>query len=169
MNEHQDDLNIDKNLKILCESDNPYEFNLDNFIDKNGRQMHLKHKHEEFASLMERQGLIRVNGYRCSIEKFGLEVFNSGGWLQHLSGLEKQKTELELKTQEKETLDIEIKVLQKDKLIYEKTIREQNDRIRNLTEKLKFVSLMQKYWWVIVTCIGIGWALGEILDRLGLT
>lgn len=68
-----------------------------------------------------------------------------------------------------DSLDLEIKLLQKRKLEYEEKIREQNDRIRNLTEKLKFISLIQKYWWVIVTCIGIGWYLGEVLDKLGLS
>lgn len=35
------------------------------------------------------------------------------------------------------------------------------------TEKLKWVSLIQKYLFVIVTCIGIGWSSGELLDKLG--
>ncbi|WP_299255310.1 hypothetical protein [uncultured Lacinutrix sp.] len=169
MTEHQNDINIDVNLKILCESDNPYEFDLKNFVDEKGRQIHLRHRYQEFASLMEREGLIRTSVHRCSVEKFGLKVFNSGGWLEYLSNQEKQETELELKIQEKEILDTEIKLLQKNKLKYEETIREQNDRIRNLTEKLKWVSLIQKYWWVIVTCIGVGWSLGELLDKLGWT
>jgi len=169
MTEHQDDINIDINLKILCESDNPYEFILNKFTDKKGRPIHLKQRHEEFASLMEREGLIRVTGSRCSVEKFGLEVFNSGGWLKHLSNKEKQQTELELKSQEKESLDIEIKLLQKDKLKYEETIREQSDRIRNLTEDLKFVSLIQKYWWLISACIGLGWSISEIIEKIRLT
>ena len=169
MTENQNDINIDNNLKIICESENPYKFILSHFIDAKGNRLDLKSNHERFAELMEREGLIRgTNGF-CSIERFGLKVFNSGGWLEYLSNQEKQETEFELKKQEKELLDTEIKLLQKNKLKYEETIREQNDRIRNLTEKLKWVSLIQKYWWVIVTCIGAGWSLGELLHKLGWT
>lgn len=67
---------------------------------------------------------------------------------------------------DKDNLDLEIKVLQKDNFEYQKTIREQNDRIRNLTEKLQFVNLIKQYWWLIGACIGLGWFLGEILEKI---
>ncbi|WP_338731410.1 hypothetical protein [Mangrovimonas cancribranchiae] len=93
------------------------------------------------------------------------DFISSGGFTKIKSDI---KTDSDIEKQ-KNKLDLEIKILQKDKLEYEETIREQNDRIRNLTEDLKFISLIQKYWWVILTCIGIGWSLGEILDKLGWT
>jgi hypothetical protein len=128
MTEHQDDLNIETNLKIICESKNPYEFDLSNFVDKKGRQIHLKHRHEEFASLMEQQGLIRINGSRCSVEKFGLKVFKSGGWLKYLSDLEKNHTELELKKLEKEELELEL-------LKHQNKIKDKEREIIKLTAK----------------------------------
>lgn len=168
MNEHQDDLDINKNLKILCESSNTSEFDLTNFINKNGRKMHSSNESEKFTELMVREGLIRVFGDFCALEKKGFEIFNSGGWLNYLSNQEKQESELELKQKENETLDRDIKLLQKDKLIYNETIREQKNRIRNLTEELKFISLIQKYWWFIGACLGLGWFLGEILKKIEL-
>ena len=158
------DIDIDRNLKILCASENPYEFDLSNFIDKNGRQIHLKKRHEEFASLMEEKGLIRVNGFKCAVKKFGLEVFKYGGWLKYISDQEKQENELELKQRENENLDSEIKLLQKDKLLYEQKIRAQNDRIRNLEEQIKFVNLLKQYWWFIGVCITIGIFLVKVWD-----
>lgn len=166
MIQHQDDTNIDKNLKILCESENPYEFRLDNFVDEKGKQIQIKYRFEEFAYLMEREGLIRVKGSYCAVEKFGVNVYNSGGWLKYINTQEEKKTELELKSQDNEILDKEIKILQKGKLLHEETIREQNDRIRNLTEELKLMSLLQKYWWVIASCVVLGWSLAEILERI---
>ena len=116
--------------------------------------------------ISESEGLIekRSRTY-IGLTKKGFDIQKSGGWLKHLETLESDKQKL----LDKDNLDLEIKVLQKDNFEYQKTIRAQNDRIRNLTENLKFVSLIQKYWWVIVTCIGLGWSLGEILDKLGWT
>lgn len=164
MTEHQDDIDIDRNLKILCESKNTTEFDLTDFIDKNGRQMYSSNESKAFADLMQREGLIRVFGDFCALEKFGLKVCNSGGWLKYLSDKEKQETELELKTQEKDKLDLEIKSLQKENFEYQQTIREQNDRIRNLDEQIKFISLIKLYWWLIPILISIGVFLKVLWD-----
>jgi ERCC4-related helicase len=164
MIEHQDDLDIDRNLNLLCESNNTSQFCLTNFINKNGKQMHTSNESKKFAELMVREGLIRVFGDFCSLERFGLSVFKKGGWLKYLSNQEKEKTELELKTQEKELLDTEIKILQKGKLEYEETIRAQNDRIRNLEEKIKFISLIKLYWWLIPSFITIGFLIAKGWD-----
>jgi hypothetical protein len=166
MIEHQDDLNIDKNLKILCESENPYEFDLNKFVDKNGNRIHLKYRHEEFASLMERQGLIRVNGFRCSVEKFGLEVFNSGGWLKYLSDQEKQETELELKIQVKETLELENLKLQKEAAEYKKSIRSLENQIRSLTiDNLRLGNWDIRFRWLIaVITFLIGFIIKYFID-----
>ncbi|MCD8433575.1 hypothetical protein LNJ05_12460 [Tenacibaculum finnmarkense genomovar ulcerans] len=69
-------------------------------------------------------------------------------------------------TNKKSKLEINNLELQKENLEYQKDIREQNDRIRNLTEELKLISLIQKYWWLIGACIGLGWFLGEILEKI---
>ena len=55
MIEHQDDIDLDRNLKILCESDNTSQFDLTFFINKDGRQMQSSNESKQFASLMERE------------------------------------------------------------------------------------------------------------------
>lgn len=55
-------------------------------------------------------------------------------------------------------------ILQNQKLKFEETIRNQEQRIRDLEERNHFLNLLQKYWWVIVTSIGIGLGLAELLD-----
>ena len=150
MTEHQNDINIDVNLKILCESDNPYEFDLNNFVDEKGRNIHLRYRYQEFASLMEREGLIRTSVHRCSVERFGLKVFKSGGWLEHLSNQEKHETELELKIQEKESLELENLKLQKEASEYQKSIRGLESKIRNLTrDSLRLGNWDIKFRWLI--------------------
>lgn len=167
MEEYQDDLNIDRNLKILCESDNQYEFSLNNFVDKNGKQIHLRYKQEEFARLMILQGLIRVNGYRCSVEKFGIEVFNSGGWLKYLSDQEKQKTEQGLKKQEKEKLELENLKLQKEAAEYQKSIQGLESHIRILTrDNLRLGNWDIRFRWLIaIITFLIGFIVKYFIDN----
>lgn len=49
---------------------------------------------------------------------------------------------------------------------YQKTYREQEQRIRDLTEQLNGWSLIQKYWWALLTCVGLGAGIGKILSNL---
>lgn len=65
----------------------------------------------------------------------------------------------ELSKQKKERLE----ELSLDQLEFQKTIREQEQRIRNLTEELKFLSLLQRYWWVILVSSGLGISVGKWL------
>jgi hypothetical protein len=106
---------------------------------------------------------IEFEGNPCFMKNGITERFlKNGGFTKIESDLNSESDLLKAK----ENLDSEIKHLQKDKLKYEETIRDQNDRIRNLTEDLRFISLIQKYWWLIGACIGLGWFLGEILDKI---
>jgi hypothetical protein len=68
------------------------------------------------------------------------------------------------KSDDKAQLETEILKLQKDSLEYQFTIREQQDRIRNLEEQNKFIELLKGYWWVFLICIGIGAGLLELWD-----
>ncbi|PIB31281.1 hypothetical protein [Maribacter sp. 4G9] len=109
---------------------------------------------------------VEIEGNPCLVKNGITErFFKNGGFTKIESEL---NSESDL-SKTKENLDLEIKHLQKDKFVYEQKIRVQNDRIRNLTEDLKFISLIQKYWWFIGACIGLGWLLGEILGKIGLT
>jgi hypothetical protein len=92
------------------------------------------------------------------------EIILNGGWLKQLNS-ENQKSE---NAELKERLDKELKILQKESLEYQKTIREQSDRIRNLDEQIKILSLLKEYWWFIGVCIIFGGLLKEFLERIGI-
>ncbi len=76
---------------------------------------------------------------------------HSGGFKNLYEGLEK---------------DLEDKEFEKEKLEYSRTIRDQESRIRDLTENLKFMSLLKQYWWFIGACIGLGLLLRGFLDNI---
>jgi hypothetical protein len=75
----------------------------------------------------------------------------------------KSVAELYDKADSEKLTEQKTKQLTLEKLEYEKTIREQEQRIRNLTEDLKFMSLFQKYWWFVATFFGVGLALGKLI------
>ena len=79
--------------------------------------------------------------------------------------LQKQSSRM-LYTQEMniKSTDELIKKLNLDKLQYEQTIREQDQRIRDLTEKTKTQQIFKHYWWLLVTFFGLGYAIAEFLD-----
>lgn len=158
---------IDTNLKLICETKSKELF-AHEFIDINGNELTQKIKGEKFADEMESRGLIRRKNQLCIVEEYGYEIYRKGGWKKSLVEKEdKEQKELN-KSELNEKLEIEIKVLQKDNLEYQRKIREQTDRIRNLDEQIKSISLLKQYWWVICLCIGIGIFIGKILEQLGI-
>jgi hypothetical protein len=92
------------------------------------------------------------------------KIILNGGWLKHLEAenLKKEKTE------SKESLDGELRTLQIESLEYQKIIREQSHRIRNLDEQIKILSLLKEYWWFIGVCIILGGLLKEFAEKIGL-
>ena len=99
------------------------------------------------------------------LTKKGFEIKNNGGWLINLESEKLKITKAELK----DTLEIDLKTLQKESLEHQLKIRKQTDRIRDLEEQIKFISLIKLYWWLIPTCIVIGVILKEFWDRIQLT
>jgi SMC interacting uncharacterized protein involved in chromosome segregation len=152
---------IDVNLKAISESK-------DRIISKYrfiGKEV--KRDENRFVTILEDEGLIdQVIGDFCKLSKFGFDVSKIGGWLKHLELKEQQATEENTNKLENEKLERKLKLQQSENLEYQTTIRDQESRIRNLTEDLKFMSLIKHYWWFILTCIGIGWFVGETLDIL---
>ena len=67
------------------------------------------------------------------------------------------------KIDKEKTIELKIKEYSLEKLEFERTVREQEQRIRDLSEKLKVISLFQKYWWLIVTALGLGYSIGKLL------
>jgi flagellar motility protein MotE (MotC chaperone) len=119
------------------------------------------------VDLSEIKGLLEFSGNNhiaAKLTLFGSEIVKNGGWLKYIES-EKVKKE---KTESKESLDNELKILQKESLEYQKTIREQSDRIRNLDEQIKIINLLKEYWWFIGACIIFGGLLKEFLERTGL-
>lgn len=77
--------------------------------------------------------------------------------------LKKSVSELYEKADSEKLTEQKTKQLTLEKLEYEKTIREQEQRIRNLSEELKIMSLLQKYWWFVATFFGIGLTIGKLI------
>lgn len=74
----------------------------------------------------------------------------------------KSVSELYSQIDKEKVLEIKIKEYSLEKLEYEKTIRTQEQRIRDLSEQLKTISLVQKYWWVLITLFSIGLFVGKL-------
>jgi len=167
MIEHQDDIDLDRNLKILCESDNTSQFDLTFFINKDGRRMYSNNESKQFASLMEREGLIRVFGDFCALERFGSEVYNSGGWLEHLSAKESQSSELQIKSEEKEALELENLKLQNEASEYQKSKRKLEAQISELTrDNLRLNNWDIRFRWLIATLTFIaGFIIKYLIDK----
>lgn len=76
----------------------------------------------------------------------------------------KSVSELYSQIDQEKMLEIRIKEFSLEKLEYEKTIREQEQMLRDLSEKIKRMSLFQKYWWFVLTIFGLlSYSLGKYL------
>ena len=152
---------IDSNLNLICKSNNQQIY-IHKLLDNNEKALNSYSKGELFADEMESRGLIRRKNKLCLVTELGYDIYKNGGWLKHLENKNAEDLKTEKKQSEKEKLELEISLLTKEKLEHHKKIREQQDRIRNLEEKIKIISLIKLYWWIIPTCIGIGIALVQI-------
>ena len=88
---------IDFNLKKIFEKKTKYiEFEI--FTDLEGNKLNGIIRSVDLAKKMQKNDLINVDkDYTfCSITFEGIEIFENGGWLQHIE-LEKQKKIIELK------------------------------------------------------------------------
>ena len=86
----------------------------------------------------------------CALERFGLEVYNSGGWLEHLSAKESQSNELQIKSEEKEALELENLKLQNEASEYKKSKRKLEAQISKLTrDNLRLNNWDVRFRWLI--------------------
>lgn len=84
-----------------------------------------------------------------------------GSYSNYVRSVEKENLINVEKQLELEQLDKKVKLLTIENFEFQKTIREQEQRIRNLTEQLNKWSLRQKYWWAITICFTIiGFVIG---------
>lgn len=95
---------------------------------------------------------IKMNGYTQ-------EFLNEGGFTSHYHAMiEEYENEEEKKKLEKEKL-----LLETENLKYKQTIRDQENRIRNLTEQNSIFQLIKNYWWLIALLFSVGVILGKLI------
>jgi len=113
-------------------------------------------KFQRFLLIIEYYDCAQINkyGYGNAAVKNGFtETFKEHGGFKTIYQDEWNRIEKEV---QKEQLNIENLRLQNDNLEFLKTIRDQEAKIRNLEEQTKFMELLKSYWWVLLTCMGIG-------------
>ena len=86
---------------------------------------------------------------------------------QGMELIESQRSVQELydKIEKESQLNLKIKEYSLEKLKYEKAIREQEQKIRDLTKQFNIMSLIQKYWWFLTSILGLGYLIAKFLDR----
>jgi hypothetical protein len=95
-----------------------------------------------------------INGYFIfKLSTKGIELVES----------QRSVSDLYNQIQIEESIDSRIKEYSLEKLEFEKTIREQDQRIRDLSERLALLNLIQKYWWLLLTILGLGYSVGKWL------
>ena len=155
---------IEANLKLICEKHNG-KIIRQQLIDENGKRYN---DDRLLAKLLDEKGLIEydfVHEHNCVLTEFGNSVYKNGGWIKFLRDFELERQNQLKKLADKETLESDLKTLQKESLLHKQTIRDQESRIRDLNEELKFMSLIKQYWWFIGSCIGLGYIVREFLDK----
>ncbi len=93
-----------------------------------------------------------------------IDINLSSAQFKHSGGFKKAYKFIEKESEDKQ-VEKDLKKLQKENLEYSITIRDQESRIRDLNEELKFMSLLKQYWWFISACIGFGYIVREFLDK----
>lgn len=112
-----------------------------------------------YVNILSKLGLIRKIG-EIAGSKLGLIFYKEdqagiftaeGGFVAKYKKAEKELNEAnELKLLEKKNLE-----LQNEALSYQKTIRVQEDRIRDLDERVKKFEMLKNYEWLIRLSIGV--------------
>lgn len=105
---------------------------------------------------------LKKNGSRYELGSGKYPVIQEyGSYSNYIHSIEKEQQKRAEEQNELMQLDKKVKSLTIENLEFQKTIREQEQRIRNLTEQLNKWSLRQKYWWAITICFTIiGFVIG---------
>ena len=99
--------------------------------------------------------------YELGLGKYPI-IEEYGSYSKYKKSIENEQQKLNEEHSEIMQLDEKLKLLSIDNAEFQKTTREQDQRIRDLTEQLNKWSLIQKYWWLIGTCFGIGIGIGKL-------
>ncbi|CAM4356354.1 hypothetical protein [Gillisia limnaea] len=157
---------IDTNLNIICKTKKQEMF-ASNFVDIEGDRIYSKFESEKFADEMQSRDLIYRINELCVVTEFGYEVFMKGGWLKHLADQKSYKSELELNRQEREKLEIENLKFQNEHSEYQKSIRDKEDQIRNLTkDNLRLGNWDIRFRWIIAIITFItGFLISYLIEK----
>jgi len=132
-----DNLNelIDINLRLLKEKEENSEFFLD-FLNLEGEQFCQLGKFKEaerLAENMQFKGLIEINDELAILTELGYKISKNGGWKKHIQNqFDKDLNNKRIKGH-KEKLELDNLKLQKENLEHQKSVRDRDGQIRNLT------------------------------------
>lgn len=95
------------------------------------------------------------------------EIINYGGWTKYIIDSDNEKTELNKRTDAKEKLEIENLKLQKEASEYQKSIRNKEEEIRNLTrDNLRLGNWDIRFrWYIAVGCFIFGFITKYFIDN----
>lgn len=97
---------IEINLKKICESNRKEVFTME-ILDIEGNEIVSHFRGLQVAEEMRDRKLIKINKELCSVTEYGYEIFQKGGWLNHIEN-EKNLREKEIKEKTtREKIDLE--------------------------------------------------------------
>ncbi len=114
------------------------------------------------------ESLINTDKYgRIYLLSRAYEIINYGGWVKHIIDSENNIAELENKKLIKENLEVENLKLQKEASEYQKSIREKENQIRNLTrDNLRLGNWDIRFrWYIAVISFIIGFIIKYFIDK----
>lgn len=87
----------------------------------------------------------------------GQEIYKQGGWMAHLEQLKNT----EAQKQEMERLQRDNLQLSNESFTHQQTIRDQEQRIRDLQEELSGLDIYRHYWvWLLTGLLLLGYLIG---------
>jgi len=101
---------IEENLSLIAEQTTQWISKYDIIDNKDG----VVSRNEVISKYMSENNLITIEpikGERIDLTAFGMEIYNSGGWLTHLKNREFEAVNMKvIKAKEEVKLDLEIKI-----------------------------------------------------------
>lgn len=162
----EDDL---KSLKVIAEQmlkQKQRDFDsivIANHVLKDSNTAKAKYYIEEFVNIGVVEPIYKKIGdksLRAIRYSYKLEVFlKEGGFESVLEKLQQDK----INTDEFDALRKRNLELENEAHEFEKTIRNQNQKIRDLTQTNLRWELIQKYWWAFGIAIGLGILIGKLI------
>lgn len=158
------DKNIDLNLEIVYKGKN-HSVMVGELTNVDGDYLG-RFEAMKMADKLEKENLLERDNEFCELTRFGIEVYENGGWLIHLENENSRREEKFLEQQKQSELQEENLHLQNDNLKYTQSIREKEEEIRRLSSKNLKLQNRQLKWYITFSIIGF--ILGAIVTNLEL-